>query len=174
MTRRSIAPVSADQIEMQRRAAAALIERFANEERDADLISGLVEGQTDLFETMSAGLAQCDNDLAMADAIKKQIDALSARRDRLVARAERMKDALFDAVTLLGATVELPAATLVRTRLPEKVEVFDLDALPQGFFEEKTTRTARRDEIKKSLKAGQDVPGARMAPEGFTLAVRKK
>ena len=79
-------------------------------------------------------------------------------------RAQRLEDLLIRVMTSLdpdATKFELPSHRL-SSRRSEAVEVDDPIDLPEQFVRMKTTLMADRTAIKEALKAGQDVPGARL------------
>jgi hypothetical protein len=78
-------------------------------------------------------------------------------------RAQRLEDLLIRVMTSLApdeTSFELPSHR-ISSRRSEAVEV-DEDELPDAFMRSKTTLSPDRTEIKAALKAGQEVPGARL------------
>jgi hypothetical protein len=79
-------------------------------------------------------------------------------------RAQRLEDVLIRVMTSLApdeTKFELPSHRL-SSRRSEAVEVDDPIDLPEQFVRLKTTLMADRTAIKEALKAGQEVPGARL------------
>lgn len=138
---------------------------------DEELRLDTLEGETDFHTLMMRLVGRKLYAREMATGAKARKADVAERQ----ARFERQEET-FDALikSLLQAAdlpkLVLPEATLSITKPRTKVSVFDVNELPQGFFERKP-KTA---EIKAALEAGQDVPGAELALGDEGLMVRTK
>lgn len=140
---------------------------------DADLLADTIEGQTDFEQIVSRLLDFVREAETMASAVKSRKDEIAERQKRF----ERQKDAGRKIIQQLmeaaqQTKITLPEATITLTAPRAKVEISDLQALPQGFF--KTERTALSKEIMASLQAGETVPGAEIVFGEPGLMVRTK
>lgn len=140
---------------------------------DAELALDTYEGETDLYRVLSRIVRQRQEKLAMLDGLKAYIGDLSERK----ARSERSADALKAlAQDLMDAAdqdkITLPEATLFTTQPRESVNVTDVEALPQGFFD--TRRIADKTALKAALMAGETIPGAelQLGLAGLTIRVK--
>ena len=107
--------------------------------------------------------AQAKKDLA-----KKLIDEAK----QLEAKNQKMLDYLDGEMQRTGITeIECPYFKIRYRKLPDVVEVEDLDKLPDSMVVTKTTHTADNKAIKEALKDG-DVSGARLLTGRTKLEVK--
>lgn len=138
---------------------------------DEELRLDTLEGETDFHRLMMRLVGRKLYAREMATGAKTRKADIAERQ----ARFERQEEG-FDALikSLLQAAdlpkLVLPEATLSITKPRTKVSVFDLNELPQGFFE----RKARTAEIKAALERGEEIPGAELALGDEGLMVRTK
>lgn len=152
---------------------AGLLEAYPELVEDDELRADMLEGETELHALVKRLLKIRLDASAMATAIKaiKQDNA-----DRQ-ARFERKADgasALLKSL-LIAADVDkvmLPEATVSITKPRTKVNVIDVNELPQGFYA--IERKPKSQEIKAALEAGEKVPGAELALGDEGLMVRTK
>lgn len=140
---------------------------------DADLFASTVEGETDFFRVFDAVVDAFSDAKAMSAAARERSNAILDRARRFEAKAEAMRKLAHALMQSVGKTViRLPAATVsIRPGVPVVV-VEDVSVLPQGFT--RTEVTPRREEIRKALAAGEDVPGAYLEATPPTITVRVK
>lgn len=140
---------------------------------DEDLRADTFEGETELHALVQRLLKiKIDAD-AMAAAVKavKQDNAdRQSRFERKADGAKKLMQSVMQAADL--PKLMLPEATISITKPRTKVNVTDVNALPQGFFV--TERKAKSAEIKAALEAGEQVPGAELALGDEGLMVRTK
>lgn len=102
---------------------------------------------------------------AEAEAVAAAEARLKARRQSLEKRAAWLRDYLKTNMEAVGVT-EIAAADRtfrVRIRLnPEAVELDSLQELPAAYIREKVIREPDKAAILAALKAGEEVPGARL------------
>jgi len=107
------------------------------------------------------------NTLATADMIDAHIRLMTAKKKALTNNAERAREALKQIMQATGVTSfksddRTFAATLALGR-DESVDVFDEAQLPADYLREVPATTAPdKTLIKKAMKDGFDVPGARL------------
>ena len=135
--------------------------------REVDVETGEITDET-LFKLDELELARDDKALAVAayllgeraeaKAVKEQADRLAARARAHKARADRLlnylRSNLPDGLKLSDARVQ------IGWRRSTAVEVDDDASLPDALT--RITVTADKTAIKEALKAGEDVPGARL------------
>ncbi len=152
----------------------AALALLLDEEDDAIRSSAVQELET-LLEADSTskaalerkGDAYCwviENLRAQASYRKQQADRLKVLAQADEARAQRLEESLITVLTRLQPDAKefnLPAHQL-RSRRSEAVEIDDEELLPQELFRVKTTAAPDKTEIKKRIKAGDPVPGARL------------
>lgn len=140
---------------------------------DADLLADTLEGQTEL-DCILAKLVDFVRDAeSMAAAVKARKDEIADRQKRFERQSESGRKIIQQ---LLEAAeqqkVVLPEATLSILPAREKVNVVNVDDLPQGFF--KTERKPLSKEIQAALKEGQPVPGAELVMGETSLRIGAK
>lgn len=151
----------------------AILERYPELAEDEELRADMMEGETDLNAVISKAVRERAEDLALAEGLKGYIAELAERKQRLERRGEAKKElikGLMDVADL--DKLALPEATLFVTAPRVSVTVKDVNELPQGFYV--VERKADKAAIKKSLEAGQPVPGAELEIGLAGLTIRTK
>lgn len=95
---------------------------------------------------------------------RQQADRLKALAMADEARAQRLEESLITVLTRLQPQAKefnLPAHQL-RSRRSEAVEIEDEELLPPDLIRVKTTAAPDKSEIKRRIKAGDVIPGARL------------
>lgn len=95
---------------------------------------------------------------SFAESIKKEEDSLKKRRELIKKKADRLKK--YTESILAGETFQSPKVS-VSYRTNSSVEVLNVYEIPMEYtrFSEPT---ADKVAIKRAIKAGEDVPGARL------------
>lgn len=154
-------------------AVARMLESYPDLAEDETLRADMVEGETDAFRIIERALAERREAETMADAIKAREADLAARRGRFERKADAMRALIRGIMTEAKLPkVQLTEATILFTSPPVRVDVLDLDALPQGFY--RTKKEADKTALKKALMAGDQVPGAVLAFGDEGLQIRTK
>lgn len=139
---------------------------------DEELLRDMVEGETSLHHVLTRIMDEKFNAEDMTTAIKAREASLKARRERFESKADAMKDL---ALSLMQAAkmdkVELEEATLSIRKPSKRVEIDDIDQLPQGFFS--IERKADKKAIAEAFKENQPVPGSRYVDGNFGLTVKR-
>lgn len=150
-----------------------LIKEYPEIEEDAILLADMIEGETDLHRVLQKCINFVLDAGTMASAIKERESDLKARRARFEKQEESGRKII---QTLMECAhqekITLPEATLSLTKAREKVNVTDVDQLPQGYFA--VERKPKSKEIMATLKAGEDIPGAELAIGETGLSIRTK
>lgn len=135
---------------------------------DATDLEALQEERSTKMEACALWLKE---QKALADAMRAEEMALSGRRRAVEARVERMRQYLAGFVSSEPhRAFETPRVRL-SLRRSKRVDVFDSDELPDRFTVEKVTQAVDKRAVMDALKAGEDVPGARIV-ETQSLQVR--
>ena len=114
------------------------------------------------------------DDLALVDALRARITEMQQRLARLETRAEKKREL----VTLtmdqadIRKIVEPDITVSLRTGPPSLI-VTDEQTIPKGFWKEQPAKLDRQ-QLTKSLKSGQEVPGATLGKGKISLSVRTK
>lgn len=139
---------------------------------DEQLRLDMLEGETDLFGIVRRLLNDNEDDEGAIADLREQVDRRKSRKDRAEHRIEKRKEAiasLMEAAQL--ATLPLPEATLSLRKLEPRRKVFDVDALPLGYF---TTEEVRRADLAAIAAAKEPIEGTTMTNGGVSLTVRRK
>lgn len=105
------------------------------------------------------------NQEAMAEAIEGAADAMKQRAQRLRKRTAHLRNYLLTNMQAAGLQrIESPEIVLAIKNNPESVVVFAEADLPERFMVQPEPPPKRADKaaIKAAIKAGEDVPGARL------------
>lgn len=131
--------------------------------------------ETTIADTLDAESTPYDEKVARVAMVVEEFDAIAASKKalakqfddeakRLEARAESLRRYLAGSLALTGRT-EVPHE-LIRVKLyigrDESVEVTDEDELPSQYLKSKTTISPDRTLLKSALKAGAEIPGAKL------------
>lgn len=150
-----------------------LMAKYPEMAEDVELLSDMIEGETDLLRILEKAVAARQEAVCMAEAIKLRENELNERRKRMERQADAIKRTIQTLMEVAGAEkITLPEATLSITAARTSVNVTDIEALPQGFF--KTERKALSKEIKTALEAGERIPGAELMMGDCGLMIRTK
>lgn len=91
-----------------------------------------------------------------------EIERLTAIKKRLENEQNRVKKYLSDACEKTGTESIKGVYANISFRKSEETDPFDIDALPDEYKVVKTTVSPDKAKIKAAIKAGIDVPGARL------------
>jgi hypothetical protein len=152
---------------------ASLLEQHPELVEDEDLRADMFEGETDLHSIVNRLVSiKLDAD-AMAAAVKARKQDIADRQSRFERKAEGAKTLLKDLLIAADLPkVTLPEATVSITKPRTKVNILDVNDLPQGFYA--VERKAKAAEIKTALEAGEKIPGAELTLGSEGIMVRTK
>jgi len=101
-----------------------------------------------------------------SDAIGAEIARLAAMQKRVLRHAAKLHDYLRENMIRSGiAKIEATQAPFFRLsikRNPPRVVIDYEDMIPKEFLRTRTVTEVAKDEIKRAIQAGQDVPGAHL------------
>lgn len=131
---------------------AQLKDILGEDELDADTLKDSIEGETGLFETIDAVLAQIGEDNARIEGIEEYLKKVSGRKSRLDKRVETLR-------TMLAVTLEIleekrferPLATITLKEVAPKLVVVDEAAIPSQFYKTPEPVLSRK-ELSDALK----------------------
>ena len=150
-------------------------EHLANLDLDEQTIADTLEGLAGSLEVKATNVAMfIRNTEALAVQIKEAEAAMAARRKALESRAERIKQYLKHNMEACGIQkIESPYFVLSIAKNPPSVHIEDEKLLPAKFMVTPPAPPPQPDKtaIKEALKAGQDVPGARLN-QGTRLSIK--
>lgn len=140
---------------------------------DEILRADMIEGATDLHETLrelERTRRQADS---FAGAIKQTIVELSERKARFERRDEAMRALMFQLMEYANLRkLELPEATLSIRQGQPKVVITDETIIPKDYMRVKVEPD--KTNIKAAISAGKTVPGAELSNATDVLAIRTK
>lgn len=124
-----------------------------------DDLNALDMARNEKLEGCLLFIKNCESEAA---AIKAEITALQARAKRKQAAADRLREyVLYSMESLHDKTFETPKA-YARVGYYQRVDIEDASALPVEYVREKITTAPDKTAIKKAIKAGEEVKGARL------------
>lgn len=167
----------ADYIAIEAGAVAAqvanLLAAYPELAEDDTLLLDMIEAETDLLKVVSKLVRLRQEKRAAVEGLAGYMTDLSERKARITRGADGVTSLIKKLMD--GAGIEklvLPEATVSITKARESVTVFDANSLPQGYF--LTVREPDKDAIGKSLRRGEDVPGAALSFGEAGLTIRTK
>lgn len=152
---------------------ANLITAFPELEEDDALKQDMVSGEFDVESVMSRVLSHLFEAEEMLDGMKPRFEDLSERKRRWERRKEFCRSLAQRVLEASGrAKIELPEATVSKQAGREGVEIINVDDLPQGTFA--VERKPDKKAIAEQLKAGAEVPGARLVKGADSVRIGTK
>jgi hypothetical protein len=157
---------------------------FEIEKSHFELLNEVAELDGELTEEMEERLIINEKDLQgksiaylsvirLNESFENQIDAeikrLQAMKKRTSKTNEYLKSRLLDAVKLFGEFTS--GLTTFGTRKSSSIEIEDEKQIPAKFVTVKMTNQYSKDEIKKAIKAGEKVKGAKLV-EKLNLKIK--
>lgn len=142
---------------------------------DEQTIADTIEGESFPLELKAQNVAYAIKTLqANAEAIKGAEEEMSKRRKALENRAASIKDYLLSCMELAGVQrVECPHFVIKVAANPASVAIDDERQIPADYMKQPETPPPQPDKkaIAEALKAGGDIPGARLV-RGKRLDIR--
>ncbi|MGF0520602.1 siphovirus Gp157 family protein [Agrobacterium pusense] len=140
-------------------------------EADEELRADMLEGETN-FHAVLTRLVNGERDAdSLAKGVAGRISDLQARKSRAERRKEAMRSMMFKLLKAAGVPrVPLAEATIFIGKKAAAVEIIDEALLPAEVV--RITTAPDKKAIADLLKAGTDVPGAKMGEAGEQLSVR--
>ncbi len=131
-------------------------------------------GETDLDRTLARLVRSLLDDEALADSLRSRLNDMRSRLDRLKERAERKRALVLHCMEECQLTLLVDAefTASVKRKAPS-VQVEDETLIPEWLFVPQPARLDRQA-LLATLKTGDLVPGARLASDGYSLAVRTR
>ena len=128
---------------------------------DEDLQRDMIEGETSAHEFLSWILREYFAAEGLAEGAGAAAKVLQARKARFDRRQEALK-AMAKRIWLLTSPnkvkIERPEGTIAERKGSLSVHVTDIEFIPSDLI----TKEAKKGEIAKKLKAGEDVPGCEL------------
>jgi hypothetical protein len=143
-----------------------MVEALMATDNDAQTIADTIEGESYPLEVKAQNVAYAIKTLqANAEAIKGAEEEMSRRRKALENRAANIREYLLECMTLAGIQkVECPHFVIKIAANPPSVVIDDERQIPADFMKTPEPPPPQPDKkaIGDAMKAGQDVPGARL------------
>lgn len=150
-------------------------ERMADMDLDEQTVADTLEGMAGALEVKATNVAAFARNLeATAEAIKNAEGEMAKRRKAIERRSESLRTYLLDNMVRAGISkIESPMFRLTVRDNPPAVIIDDAALLPIDYLNipEPPPPTPDKKAISEALKAGLDVPGARLA-RGKRLEIR--
>lgn len=114
---------------------AQLYDLYGEEATDLILLQDMIEGETNLFETIDKVLLQIWHDEAMVAGIDRQESTLAARKQRFQKRVETLRIMLLNAMDIIGdRSIERPLARLTAKPTPPKLTIINEAEIPSEYW----------------------------------------
>lgn len=154
-----------------RRHVEALTAAYPELADDEQLLSDMVEGETEVFEVLSVLVRQANETKAVAGGLADYAKDIGERKARIERRVESIRALIVSLMDAAGINkAALPEATLsVRAGTPRPI-VDDASALPDDLV-----RIERKPDvaaIKAAIEAGREVAGVHISNGEPSLTVR--
>lgn len=130
-----------------------------------DTIDALQMELADKLDAIAWLIDDTEKDLAIYNHELEKMADIKKERDKAKARVDRLQEYVGYIVANSGTTKVRTDKHVYSKRKSEKVEFSDQALIPDQYYKEKVTvkREPSKTDIKKAIKAGQDVPGAYIA-----------
>lgn len=99
---------------------------------------------------------------AEADAIKNEINALQGRLKAKECRILRLRQYVLDCMDIAGQKRLETARVALSQRKSEYIEILDESLIPEDYKEYVGTIKVSKADLKKAMKAGEDIAGAEL------------
>lgn len=156
------------------------LKQMAEDERiPLEAIEDTFQSIDDEFETKVDSIACIiKNELAMAEAIEKEIDALTARMKRHKITVDRLKSYTMEQMLAVGKSkIETARSVVSVAKKAPSLEIENADdfiawaTLDREEFIRQKAPEINKVAVRDALKAGEELPGAKLVA-GYRLAVR--
>lgn len=139
---------------------------------DAELTHDMVEGETSLFEAISAAIDEIDQCEIIAAGCKAKAEEIGKRKSRAEERAARVRSLIEQAMVIAEIpTARLPTATVTVKATGPKPKVSDESLIPSEFWEPQPPKL-NRIRLNEAAKRGP-VPGIEMSNGSVSLQIRR-
>lgn len=168
----------ADPIVLDANFVSAQIERlkadFPDMLADAELLAGMIEGETDFNRVVDRITDRIIDADTIAEAAGIRIKNLRERQARFERRSDGYRSVVLGMMRAAGLRkLQLTEATLSVPKAQTRVNVYDVNALPQGSYAMERVPAAAAA-LRAMIEADPEFPGARIDTSPETLVVRTK
>ena len=147
---------------------------LANLDLPTEVVTDTLDGMAGDLEVKAQNVVMYARNLqATAIAIKDAEEAMAKRRKAIEARASHLLDYVQGCMETAGVlSIECPHFRLAIQRKPPAVDVYEPGLIPAHYMRapEPPAPSPNKTQIAAALKAGHDVPGARLV-QGTRLAI---
>ncbi len=149
-------------------------DRLADLDLPAEVVTDTLDGLSGELEVKAQNVVFAARNMqATAIAIKEAEEAMAKRRKALESRASHLLNYVQGCMETAGVlSIECPHFRLAIQRKPPAVDVYEPGLIPAHYMRapEPPPPSPNKAQIAASLKAGHDVPGARLV-QGTRLAI---
>jgi hypothetical protein len=140
---------------------------------DEQLLLDMLEGETDYIRVVDHLINYRQEAVERIAGINARKDELAIRKGRFEGRIERVDGMLMEIMQAANLR-KLPTdeVTIAVVKKPDRVEVVNLDAIPQGYF--RLEKTADKRAILNALKEGEMIPGTELVQGSDGLRIQTK
>lgn len=150
-----------------------ILEAYPELAEDESLRADILDAETDFNRLVERLTSRLLDALEMAAGAKARKQEVGERQSRFERQAEGFRGLIKGLMQFADMQkVVLPEATVSITKPRTKVNIIDVNDLPQGFYA--VERKPKSAEIKAALDAGEQVPGAELALGDEGLMVRTR
>jgi Siphovirus Gp157 len=129
---------------------------YGEGEPDTVLLKDMVEGETNLFETIDRILLQIALDEANLVGLDKSKSTMEGRKKRIEGRVDTMRTMLASALEILEEkSFERPLATITLKPTPRKVLITDEAAIPAKFWKSADPTLSKKD-LAEAIKSREE------------------
>lgn len=154
-----------------RRLREALLTAHPDLVDDEDTLSDTLDGITGAQDAIRALIRGARRDEASSKALEALIREYAARGAALDRRAARRRETALRLMEAAGIPkVQAPEFTVSTRSVPPRVDIYEEEAIPQEFWT--TVPKLDREKLREAVKAGKEVPGARLTNGSTCLFVR--
>ena len=133
----------------------------------------LIQREMASVEKIAGMLGYVRNREAFAQACMLEEKRISTRRKSIEAFNDRLTEAIKSYMILKGKDkIEAGTFQLSLRKNPASVDITDEKSIPAKYQEVKTVLSFPKDAIKAALKAGEEVPGAKLVTDRVSLVIK--
>jgi len=145
-----------------------------DEDLPADAVIDTLQSIVGTIEEKAQALVKWSLDIqGDVDKIDAEIDRLTAKKKIIQSRKESLVEYIknnMEACEIKKISCALFTITLVAGQ--EIVDIIDESAIPDDYVNVKTTVTPNKNEIKKALKNGEDIPGCKLSTGKSSIRIK--
>lgn len=157
-------------------AARALKLSLGADADDEELLAGMVEGETSLFELAGRVVDAIMQDEELVAGIAARESILKDRKARIKRRITARKAKLEQAILIFGEKMELPEATIFLRNNADKMIVTAEEEIPSQFYKRGDPvldMKGIKDALKALTEADEPIPGVMLQASPRSIQIRK-